>query len=52
MVGAVFLVLDYLLNLGIAVVVSGGLVAVFMVLWVVLPLVARAREANDEQDVP
>lgn len=52
MVGAVFLVLDYLLNLGIAVVVSGGLAAVFVVLWVVLPLVARARQADDEQDEP
>jgi predicted neutral ceramidase superfamily lipid hydrolase len=52
MVGSVFLVLDYLLNLGIAVVVSGGLAAVFVVLWVVLPLVARARQADDEQDPP
>lgn len=52
MVGAVFLVIDYLLNLGIAVVVSGGLAAVFVVLWVVLPLVARARQTDDEQDPP
>jgi predicted neutral ceramidase superfamily lipid hydrolase len=52
MVGAVFLVIDYLLNLGIAVVVSGGLAAVFVVLWVVLPLVARARQIDDEQDPP
>ncbi len=43
MVGAVFLVLDYLLSLGIAVVVAGGLAAVFLVLWVVVPYVARAR---------
>lgn len=52
MVGAVFLVIDYLLSFGIAVVVSGGLAAVFVVLWVVLPLVARARQNDDEQDPP
>lgn len=52
MVGAVFLVLDYLLSIGIAVGVAGGLAAVFAVLWVVMPYVARAREADDEQDEP
>ncbi len=52
MVGAVFLVIDYLLSIGIAVGVAGGLAAVFAVLWVVMPYVARAREADDEQDEP
>lgn len=52
MVGAVFLVLDYLLSLGIAACVAGGLAAVFLILWVVLPYVARVREADDEQDPP
>ena len=52
MIGAVLLVLDYLLSLGIAVGVAVGLAGVFLVLWVVLPYVARAREADDEQDPP
>jgi hypothetical protein len=52
MIGAVLLVLDYLLSLGIAVGVAAGLAVVFLVMWVVLPYVARAREADDEQDPP
>lgn len=52
MVGAVFLVLDYLLSLTIALSVAGGLAAVFLALWVVWPAVARATEHDDSQDAP
>ncbi|MEJ7744153.1 MAG: DUF6328 family protein [Nocardioidaceae bacterium] len=52
MVGAVFLVLDFLLSRVIAVSVSGGLVVAFVVLWVVVPYVSRAAEDDDEQDSP
>ncbi len=52
MVGAVFLVLDYLLSRTIAVSIAGGLGVIFVVLWVALPYVARAADSDDEQDTP
>jgi hypothetical protein len=52
MVGAVFLVLDYLVGTTLALTVAGGLAAVFVVLWLVLPYAARATERDDDQDEP
>jgi uncharacterized protein DUF6328 len=50
--GAVLLVLDFLLGLSFAVTAVAAIAVVYLVLWLVVPLVARAREANDEQDKP
>lgn len=50
--GAVLLVLDFLLSLTFAVIAVAVIAMVYLVLWLVVPLVARAREANDEQDKP
>jgi Family of unknown function (DUF6328) len=52
MLGAVLLVLDFLLNLPFAVVVIAAIAVVFLLMWLVLPLVARAKKADDEQDEP
>ncbi len=52
MMGAVLFVLDFLLSRKIASAVTTGLAAVFVVLWVLVPLVARATEDDDEQDPP
>lgn len=51
MVGAVFLVLDFLLSRTIAVSVAGALAVVFVVLWVVVPYASRATD-DDGQDSP
>lgn len=50
--GAVLLVLDFLLGASFAVPVVAGIAAIYLFLWLAIPLVARAREANDEQDEP
>ncbi len=52
MIGSVFLVIDYLLSVPIAAMIAGGLAAVFVVLWLLLPYLARVREGDDEQDEP
>jgi MFS family permease len=52
MVGAVLLVLDVLLSRWLACVVAGGLASVFVVLWLVVPVVVRARESDSAQDKP
>ncbi len=52
MTGAVLLVLDFLLSQPSALLIVGALAVVFLVLWVVLPLRARAKERDDEQDSP
>lgn len=52
MIGAVFLVVDFLLSRTIAVSIVGGLGLVFLVLWVVIPYVARATDSDDEQGSP
>lgn len=52
MVGAVFLVLDFLLSRTIAVSVAGALAVVFVVLWVVVPYASRATDDDDGQDSP
>lgn len=52
MVGAVLLVLDVLVSTGAAVVISAVLAAVFVLLWLVVPYLARADEPDDEQDDP
>ncbi len=52
MVGAVLLVLDVLVNRVLALSVTAVLSTVFVVLWLVIPLVARGEEPNDEQDAP
>ncbi len=50
--GAVLLVLDFLLSRTTATIVTSALAAAFLVLWVVLPFLARAEEGNDDQDEP
>ncbi len=50
--GAVLLVLDVLLSRTVAVVVTAMLSAVFVVLWVVIPYIARAGEVDDDKDEP
>lgn len=52
MAGAILLVLDFLIDLTTALVVTGSLAAVFVLLWVVIPLRSRATEADDSQDSP
>jgi len=52
MVGAVLVVLDFMLSRPIASSITGALAASFVVLWLVIPLVARSRETDDEQDSP
>ncbi len=52
MTGAVLLVLDFLFSRGLAFVTTGGLAALFIVLWVVIPFLSRANEEDDEQDEP
>lgn len=52
MAGAILLVLDFLIDLTTALVVTGALVVVFVVLWVVIPLLSRATEHDDSQDSP
>lgn len=50
MVGAIFLVIDYLLSLTVAAIIAAGVAAVFLVLWAVLPYIARVNERDDHQD--
>lgn len=50
--GAVLLVLDFLLSRTTATIVTTALAAAFLVLWVVVPLLARADEDDDDQDQP
>jgi Family of unknown function (DUF6328) len=52
MLGAIFLVIDYLLSMTVAAIVAGGVAAVFVVLWLVLPYIARLNERDDRQDEP
>ncbi len=52
MLGAVLLVLDFLVNQPFAVVVVLALGVVFLAMWVALPLLARARKPDDRQDEP
>lgn len=52
MVGAVLLVLDFLLNLPFAVIVVLAIGLVFLIMWVVMPLVARAKKRDDEPEEP
>lgn len=52
MMGALLVVLDFLLSRTIASFVTGGLAVGFVVLWLVVPLVSRATEADDERDSP
>jgi len=50
--GAVLLVLDVLVSRAFATVVTTVVSAVFAVLWVVVPFLARADEGDDDQDEP
>jgi len=50
MIGAVTLVLDFLLSLAWALSISSVLAVVFIVLWLVVPLVSRAEEDDDSKD--
>lgn len=50
MIGAVLLVLDVLVSRVVALSVTGAITVVFVVLWLVVPYLARADEADDEQD--
>ena len=50
MVGAVLLVLDVLVSQGLAFSITGLLAAVFVVLWLLVPYYARAKEPNDDED--
>lgn len=50
--GAVLLVLDVLVSRTFATVVTAVIATVFLVLWVAVPLVARADEDDDDQDEP
>lgn len=52
MAGAILLVLDFLVDLTTALVVTSSLAVVFVVLWVVIPLLSRATEHDDSQDKP
>jgi Family of unknown function (DUF6328) len=52
MLGAVLLVLDFLVNLSFAIVVVLTVGAVFLVMWLGVPLIARARKPDDRQDEP
>ncbi len=51
-VGAMLLVLDFLIPRTGAFVVSGVLAGAFVVLWIVLPVMARVNETDDERDRP
>jgi O-antigen/teichoic acid export membrane protein len=50
--GAMLMVLDFLTSRTPAVVVTAVLAAIFLVLWVALPLWARVDEVDDQQDSP
>lgn len=50
--GAVLLVLDVLVSRAFATAVTAILAAVFVVLWVVVPIRTRADESDDDQDPP
>lgn len=52
MAGAILLVLDFLIDLSIAIAVTGLLAVAFVVLWVVIPLRSRAVEDDPSQDRP
>ena len=52
MAGAILLVLDFLVDLTAALVITASLAVAFLVLWVVLPLLSRATEHDDSQDKP
>ncbi len=51
-IGALLLVLDFLLSRTAAAVISAVLAVIFVVLWLVLPLLARAAEDETWQDRP
>jgi hypothetical protein len=52
MLGSVLLVIDVLVNRGLAVTIVGCLALVLIVLWLVLPLMARERDDDASQDKP
>jgi O-antigen/teichoic acid export membrane protein len=52
MAGAILLVLDFLIDITVAVTVTGALAVAFVVLWVVIPFRSRATESDDTQDEP
>jgi hypothetical protein len=45
-------VLDFLVDLTTALVITGSLALAFLALWVVVPLLSRATEHDDSQDRP
>jgi hypothetical protein len=52
MAGAILLVLDFLIDLSVALTVTGLLAVAFVVLWVVIPMRSRAAEDDSSQDPP
>jgi len=50
MIGAVLLVLDVLVSQGLAFAITGLLAGVFVVLWLLVPYYARAKDPNDDED--
>jgi len=52
MIGAIMLVLDFLFGLVPAALVTGALAVVFVVLWLLIPLRARAEEPDATRDEP
>lgn len=52
MVGAVLLVLDVLLSRPVALITVSVIAVVFVLLWLVLPYLARAEEPDHEHDKP
>jgi VIT1/CCC1 family predicted Fe2+/Mn2+ transporter len=50
--GAMLLVLDFLFSRPLALGITAALAVTFLVLWVLLPLLARLDEVDDEQDRP
>lgn len=52
MTGAVLLVLDFLVSRTFALGVVAPLAAAFLVLWVAVPFLSRAEQADDDQDSP
>jgi hypothetical protein len=52
MAGAILLVLDFVIGLTTALIVTASLAVAFIVLWVAIPLRSRATEDDDSQDKP
>ena len=52
MIGAVLLVVDVLVSRAWALTMVGSLAAVFIALWLIVPVTARIREPNSAQDKP